>query len=44
MTDLPPGRVHRAHLSNIGQDKYFLVVSNKRRSRLLEQVFAIRLT
>ena len=44
MTDLLRGRVYRAHLSHIGEDKYFLVVSNNRRNRAFEQVLAIRLT
>jgi mRNA interferase MazF len=38
------GRVYRAHLSHIGEDKYFLVVSNNRRNRAFEQVLAVRLT
>jgi mRNA interferase MazF len=44
MTDLLRGRVYRVHLSNIGADKYFLVVSNNRRNRAFEQVLAVRLT
>jgi mRNA interferase MazF len=44
MTDLLHGRVYRAHLSHIGEDKYFLVVSNNRRNRAFEQVLAVRLT
>jgi mRNA interferase MazF len=44
MTDLLRGRVYRAHLPNIGEDKYFLVVSNNRRNRAFEQVLAVRLT
>ena len=44
MTDLLRGRVYRAHLSHIGEDKYFLVVSNSRRNRAFEQVLAVRLT
>jgi mRNA interferase MazF len=44
MTDMLRGRVYRAHLSHIGQDKYFLVVSNNRRNRAFEQVLAVRLT
>jgi mRNA interferase MazF len=38
------GRMYRAHLSHIGEDKYFLVVSNNRRNRAFEQVLAVRLT
>src|SRR5215472_2832363 len=44
MTDLLRGRIYRAHLSHIGQDKYFLVVSNNRRNRAFGQVLAVRLT
>jgi mRNA interferase MazF len=44
MTDLLRGRVYRAHLSHIGEDKYFLVVSNNRRNRAFEQALAVRLT
>lgn len=44
MTDLLRGRVYRARLSHIGEDKYFLVVSNNRRNRAFEQVLAVRLT
>ena len=44
MTDLLRGRVYRAHLSHIGADKYFLIVSNNRRNRAFEQVLAVRLT
>jgi mRNA interferase MazF len=44
MTDLLRGRVYRAHLSHVGADKYFLVVSNNRRNRAFEQVLAVRLT
>lgn len=44
MTDLLRGRVYRAHLSHIGADKYFLVISNNRRNRAFEQVLAVRLT
>jgi mRNA interferase MazF len=45
MTDLqrPPAWAS-AHLSHIGADKYFLVVSNNRRNRAFEQVLAVRLT
>jgi mRNA interferase MazF len=44
MTDLLRGRIYRAHLDHIEQDKYFLVISNNRRNRAFEQVLAIRLT
>jgi mRNA interferase MazF len=44
MTDLLRGRVYRAHLSHIEEDKYFLVVSNNRRNRAFEQVLGVRLT
>ena len=44
MTEMLRGRVYRAHLSHISQDKYFLVVSNNRRNRAFEQVLAVRLT
>ena len=44
MTDLLRGRVYRARLSHIGEDKYFLVVSNNRRNRAFDQVLAVRLT
>jgi mRNA interferase MazF len=44
MTDLLRGRVYRAHLTHIGEDKYFLVVSNNRRNQAFGQVLAVRLT
>jgi mRNA interferase MazF len=44
MTDLLRGRVYRARLSHIGEDKYFLVVSNNRRNRAFEQVLTVRVT
>jgi mRNA interferase MazF len=44
MTSMLRGRIYRAHLSHIGDDKYFLVVSNNRRNRAFEQVLAARLT
>ncbi len=44
MTDLLRGRIYRAHLAHIGDDKFFLVVSNNRRNRAFEQVLAARLT
>lgn len=44
MTDMLRGRIYRAHLTHIGEDKFFLVVSNDRRNRAFEQVLAARLT
>jgi len=44
MTDMLRGRIYRARLTHIGQDKFFLVVSNNRRNRAFEQVLATRLT
>ena len=44
MTDLLRGRVYRARLGHIEEDKYFLVVSNDRRNRAFGQVLAVRLT
>src|ERR1700734_3323401 len=44
MTDLLRGRIYRAYLAHIGEDKFFLVVSNNRRNRAFEQVLAARLT
>lgn len=38
------GRIYRARLAHIGQDKFFVVVSNNRRNRAFEQVLAARLT
>ena len=38
------GRVYAARLSNLDEDKYFLVVSNNRRNNQLQQVLAVRLT
>jgi mRNA-degrading endonuclease toxin of MazEF toxin-antitoxin module len=38
------GRIYRARLAHIGEDKSFLVVSNNRRNRAFEQVLAARLT
>jgi mRNA interferase MazF len=38
------GRIYRAHLDHIGQDKFFLVVSNNRRNRAFQNVLAARLT
>jgi mRNA interferase MazF len=44
MTDMLRGRIYRAHLSHIGEDKFYLVVSNNRRNRAFEQVLAAPLT
>jgi mRNA interferase MazF len=44
MADMLRGRIYRAHLAHIGEDKFFLVVSNNRRNRAFEQVIAARLT
>ncbi len=44
MTDMLRGRIYRAQLTHIGEDKFFLVVSNNRRNRAFEQVLAVRLT
>ena len=44
MAQMIRGRIYRAHLTHIGEDKYFLVVSNNRRNRAFEQVLAARLT
>jgi mRNA interferase MazF len=38
------GRIYRAHLSHIGADKFFLVVSSNQRNRAFRQVLAARLT
>jgi mRNA interferase MazF len=38
------GRLYRAHLTDIGEDKFFLVVSNNQRNRAFRQVLAARLT
>lgn len=38
------GRVYAARLSNLDEDKYFLVVSNNRRNNNFPQVLAVRLT
>jgi mRNA interferase MazF len=43
MTDMLRGRIYRAHLSHIGVDKFFLVVSNNRRNRAFQNVLAARL-
>lgn len=44
MTDMLRGRIYRAHLAHIGEDEFFLVVSNNRRNRAFGQVLAARLT
>jgi len=44
MTDMLRGRIYRARLAHIDEDKFFLVVSNNRRNRASEQVLAARLT
>lgn len=44
MWPLLRGRVYAARLSHLNEDKYFLVVSNNRRNRQLQQVLAVRLT
>jgi mRNA interferase MazF len=44
MTDMLRGRIYRARLAHIGEDKFFLIVSNNRRNRAFEQVLAARLT
>lgn len=41
---LQRGRVYAAKLSNIGSEKYFVVVSNNQRNSRLPQVLAVRLT
>jgi len=38
------GRVYAARLSNINDEKFFVVVSNNQRNAQLPQVLAIRLT
>jgi len=44
VTDMLRGRIYRAHLTHIGEDKFFLVVSNNQRNRAFGQVLAARLT
>lgn len=44
MTDMLRGRIYRAHLSHIGADKFFVVVSNNRRNRAFQSVLAARLS
>ena len=44
MTDMLRGRIYRAHLAHIGEEKFFLVVSNDGATRAFEQVLAARLT
>jgi mRNA-degrading endonuclease toxin of MazEF toxin-antitoxin module len=38
------GRIYRARLTHIAEDKFFLVVSSNQRNRAFEQVLAARLT
>ena len=38
------GRAYAATLSNIGVEKYFVVVSNNQRNRALDSVLAVRVT
>ena len=38
------GRVYAATLAHIGEEKFFLVVSNNRRNRALRTALAVRLT
>ena len=38
------GRVYAAKLAHLDAEKYFLVVSNNRRNKNLQQVLAVRLT
>ncbi len=44
MWPLVRGRVYAAQLSNLTDEKYFLVVSNNQRNRALSTVLAVRLT
>lgn len=44
MTGMLRGRIYRANLSRIGDDKFFVVVSNNRRNRAFQNVLAARLT
>jgi mRNA interferase MazF len=44
VTDMLRGRIYRARLAHIGEDNFFLVVSNNRRNRAFGQVLAARLT
>jgi mRNA interferase MazF len=44
MSAMLRGRIYRARLSHIGDDKFFLVVSNNRRNRAFQNVLAVRLT
>lgn len=43
-TGLVRGRVYGARLSHVPGEKFYLVVSNNRRNRQLDQVLAVRLT
>lgn len=44
MSQLVRGRIYRARLSGIDEDKYFVVVSNNIRNRQLPSVLAVRMT
>lgn len=44
MSQMVRGRVYRARLSHMAEDKYFVVVSNNARNRQLPSVLAVRLT
>lgn len=44
MTNLVRGRIYRARLQGLTEAKYFVVVSNNRRNRALDQVLAVRFT
>lgn len=44
MTTLLRGRIYRVRLPHVGDEKYFLVVSNNQRNRYLDSVLAVRFT
>ena len=44
MTSMLRGRIYRARLTHIGDDKFFVVVSNNRRNRAFQNVLGARLT
>ncbi|MFM1965336.1 MAG: hypothetical protein RL134_1061 [Actinomycetota bacterium] len=44
MSALVRGRIYRARLQGMSEDKYFLVVSNNARNRALASVLAVRFT
>jgi mRNA interferase MazF len=44
VTDMLRGRIYRARLSHIGDDRFFVVVSNDRRNEAFRNVLAARLT